>query len=1109
MSKLQRIIAAVSTVAILSSFVVTTQVFALAGVPEWGQQYVDALVEAGAVDGTKEDFNGGSFVNRAEFAKMASYAFDLSEGGTQDFSDVAEDDWFYSDVQKLVAAGAVNGYPDGSFGPERNINRAEAAKILVELAGLEPGGMADFDDVAEGEWFTGYVAVAAEQGWVSGYADGTFRPGDYINRAETAKVIAVSAGLVEAPTPEPEPEEEEISGDLTVSLSSMSPDTASIPSRASSVAFAAFDFEADEDAVVNEVVVEKKGVVSDSVFDGFYLYQGSKRLTSRRSLNSEENTVTFSNLDVEVDAGKTVTLVLRADMAVHEATGDARFQITSADSVEANGGSVGGSFPVRGELMTIQSTEAGMVTISRTGTVSNPTIGEVAKVAEFRLEAADEDALLEELALTVKGSIDESGVTELELKDSTGTVLATADGVEGDENLATFVLPETYVIPEGSSRTFRVFAKVVGDSGDTIEVYLDEKTDLLAVGDEFGFGLFVTNNYDSAQASTTELEGGDVTFAFNGPAARDVSLDGEGVHLLEFSVTTVSEITIEEMNFNIFADDNADSDPFDGTDDGNDIDADGLINADTDEANLTDIKVINLDTGRTVMSAEELAVAGDDASQTLTYTDSFTLDAGESVDLTLVVDITDAAAFVDTTIGAELLMDVDADELVVEDARGDDVAADEVVPGTDMQGNTMTVIDAEMFLTLAGTPTSDSFVKGTENVPMAGVNFRAADAEDVTVTQVSVTCYIDGDLDGDFDTPTDAGDSVRDFIGSVSLYLDGEKVAGPTSLDTDAQAVFDDMDWTLMAGDSENLIIKADLARQATVSNELVACGIENATDVVAQDEDGDDVEADSAINNEAVLDAGNGVEIEVLDGGTLSFREEGSTDETILIAGTQDVMVAKYKFTAVDEAFTVNDLDVVMLAAGDANANTADDTNASAYTRVTVKYPTQDGEGEQNRNFSAGEAKFTGLDMYVPEGGNAFLEVYVDLNTIDAGAESGAVVRVAVQDSTNTAVNDFEATGVGSGDTVMADTVSMPADISGIEAHYLRETKPMVALVGDKNGVLVSGVQELIEFTVTADEAQSVSLTQLAFRVQHQNDGDGQVENFSFYKVVTKLLTK
>ena len=97
--------------------------------------------------------------------------------------------------------GIFEGYADGSFEPDNEINRAELAKVLVLGSGVEETDVdacaeeatRTFSDVPTDEWYTDYVYCAEAKGWVSG-DDGadTFRPGDPILKAEAFKMLIQS-----------------------------------------------------------------------------------------------------------------------------------------------------------------------------------------------------------------------------------------------------------------------------------------------------------------------------------------------------------------------------------------------------------------------------------------------------------------------------------------------------------------------------------------------------------------------------------------------------------------------------------------------------------------------------------------------------------------------------------------------------------------------------------------------------------------------------------------------------------------------------------------------------------------------------------------------------
>lgn len=94
-------------------------------------------------------------------------------------------------IQYLYDNGIVQGYPDGTFKPDNELNRAELMKILVLGAGYDPSTEDYnncFPDVTD-EWFAKYICFAKDQGWVQGYPDGNFAPGVNVNKVEAIKML--------------------------------------------------------------------------------------------------------------------------------------------------------------------------------------------------------------------------------------------------------------------------------------------------------------------------------------------------------------------------------------------------------------------------------------------------------------------------------------------------------------------------------------------------------------------------------------------------------------------------------------------------------------------------------------------------------------------------------------------------------------------------------------------------------------------------------------------------------------------------------------------------------------------------------------------------------
>ncbi len=115
------------------------------------------------------------------------------------FTDITEEYKFAETaIQELAKLGIVNGMGEGLFAPEGEFTRAQFCKIVVESLGIEKSEFKDsFTDVKSGQWFAPYVQAAVESGLFKGYEDGTFMPEKVINRQEMAVVVARAAVIKE------------------------------------------------------------------------------------------------------------------------------------------------------------------------------------------------------------------------------------------------------------------------------------------------------------------------------------------------------------------------------------------------------------------------------------------------------------------------------------------------------------------------------------------------------------------------------------------------------------------------------------------------------------------------------------------------------------------------------------------------------------------------------------------------------------------------------------------------------------------------------------------------------------------------------------------------
>lgn len=109
------------------------------------------------------------------------------------FRDVASGSWYNTYVATLNNAGVITDSSNGYFRPNEAITRAELAAMLAKFS--ETTGAANyFNDVSAKYWAANAIAICAKLGWINGYPDGTFRPDKNVTRAELMAMINRATG---------------------------------------------------------------------------------------------------------------------------------------------------------------------------------------------------------------------------------------------------------------------------------------------------------------------------------------------------------------------------------------------------------------------------------------------------------------------------------------------------------------------------------------------------------------------------------------------------------------------------------------------------------------------------------------------------------------------------------------------------------------------------------------------------------------------------------------------------------------------------------------------------------------------------------------------------
>lgn len=1033
MRKFRKSIAGFTILALIASFAFSGLAFAYTDdgdISSWADDYVTQAADDGWMTGNDDgSFNPQGTITRQELAKVLVLAFlgedyvdEDYDAGYTDADDVS--DWALAYVNTANEFGIMTGTGDGTqFSPLEEVNRATMAQALVNAAVLteDTSYGPTFDDVDEDAWYYGAVETAYLYQLLDGYGDGSFGPSNPATREAVAKM---TVGALSPEMRDMTDNDSDSDATLEIEVSDDTPEAGTLPKYATSVPVASWDFTAEGgDVELDDLTVHQYAISSLSTVT-LYLYDGAERLTSGKSVGSSDYEAEFNNLNIEIDEGDTVTLTVRADLGATASTGEMGLEIVDEGSLDVGASDVDGDFPLQGEKFSLATEAVGNLTIETNGSVSNPQVGEDGvTVAKFKISSDStttsfsEDALLTEIGLYLTGTISTDDVEDLELYVSgEDDAIATADGVDSND-VVRFEIEDGYQIDKGSSKTFTVKADLnTGRTDDTIKFYVDEDTDLVAIGGSREYGMHVTRtSYDGGvctaasgdtdECSVSTLEGGDITISSSGPSAGDIAVNGKDVELLNFTIVANSEVTFKKFPVSLTASEV-------GTDQ-------GLYNNTDSAANFTDIKVMNVDDGDEFMSSLDVTsfvttisgstVIGESTDTSARYhifTDEFTMEAGEELNLSLTADVYNDSDLSGMTIYAELPLGDSASYPEIRDVNNKTLTNSSVlVPASTITGKTMTVKDSSLTLSLASTPVAGSsvYVKGTTDVEFVGMIFACGDASGCYVTDMNLYSAIDedGDGTGSFTEGKDGSTNVNAVVGQVKLVDgDGEDLTDYASVQgTTGLIEFEDINWQMEAGETETVYVVGDV--KSSMYGDDVAFYVKAATDITVEDDDGSTFSATGTPNGGASSVSAYAT---VKDGGRLTISVASDTaDEDIVVSGATGVEVAKFKFETTkasggaSEAFVVDDLSITNWQEGVLAADYAEyDNNVD---RIKLVYTDSEGtEQSVYGDLSSGVATFSDLDFYIEKDGYAYLTAYADLNTIaSSDATAGEKVNFSI----------------------------------------------------------------------------------------------------------------
>ncbi|MBI4121718.1 MAG: peptidoglycan-binding protein [Parcubacteria group bacterium] len=772
---------------------------------------------------------------------------------------------------------------------------------------------------------------------------------------------------------------------LALSLAADNPPPSTVPIGAAGVAFIKFNVAGS--GTLDSLVFKRKGIGATGDFGsgGLYLYEGNKRITSGKTLNSTTHEVNFVNLAIAVSGVKTLTLV--ADVA-GGATSNNRnyFELVSATGNPTPSGSlVGSEFAIAGQ-------KVGGLDPSSSAAPANPKIGEAgALLAEFKLTASStEDVFVHRLAMTEGGTINNSHLTNFVLKQNEVAVARGAD--IGARDLVTLTFDTPFLIEKGQEKIFKLYADVGGlaRADDTVVFYFDSATDIYAVGKTYGYPVTpgITNLDATSEGDTITVQGGQITIAFNGPVVGDIPLRGLDVTIFDFTITSQNNVEIKNLRLNATTT--------------------GLASGE----GFNDFKVWDTASNSVISSATDITT-----STAVTVTDVINISAGQSKRMKVTVDV-DADNDDSDDIIASLL------SFQANDIRNLDnntyVATSTIVPNARISGNVQDTRVPSLDVQIAATPGSQSIVKGATNQSFVGFSFRAVQ-DTIKITSLKVSASTTG-ADATINT-------IKSDLRNVALYDGDTRVSDLKSFDGSAlpgTITFSSLNIPISKGATKVLTVKGDISTAATASSTAIVHFIyvaATSTDITATDSGGNTVTF-SGVN----ANISNTVTVTTLNAGDVAVAQatvDGESKASIVVAGTT-APLAKFRFTATDEQMTVNKLRFLVVPTSTVSVSSTDAQGAEDEVSGIQLFEggTQIGASSYSvvkGGADAGLVVVDNLGWVIGRNLDKVLTVKGIMNSIDINstneADSGANVYVQVASST------FEAAGSTALDTAITAT--------------------------------------------------------------------------------------
>lgn len=869
------------------------------GVSAYSTAEVEAanyLAQAGVINNHTANpagYNLDQNVLRQEIAAVARGVAGLDKKTTCDnvFSDVTAttpNTWACFSVEALADAGLIA--LNAEFRPEANITKAEAVGMMVKAAFDDEY---TFDSSKGTSWQEQVVAFAAMNGVTPSFTNyDTPATRGFVFEAGAAALMAMEEededdilsnlldGLLNGGSTD---EDEDTTstdtdngndvvttpvvtgGNVEVTLNPASPAAQTIPNKGL-VNFGKFDVTAgSQDVAVNSISLKREGLSNRSDISRVYFEVNSKRVSSRASININEDAIVSFTPALVVKAGSTLSLdlVVELSTATNGATVGAehRFAVTSMEA-SAN---VASNLPVRTNTMRV-----GSYTVELVDFVATEWSNEEVNVWdtniilwEFELQTrGDRDNLFKSVTLRNNGSADlASTFADLAIY-SDGKKVSSETVINGRE--VTFIVNS--LIENGRTEKYEIKGSVVSTDrdDDTVQFELRNETDLNVVE-------VVTNFSAPVNTSKTmviySIKGGELLLTRDTEFTNTdtVSSSTNDVLLLASKVRVDESVTVEDLKINYTTTNT------------------GLYQQ------YRDLKLV-VD-GRTISTYTPTTSDNVAGTSSFTFDGTFLLSSDSTIRVlwnlknnvaaNSIFEINNFRIFLDTTNSSiSTVKDV---RYVSNDERPSLTAANTFGINGTVQWIMVTVADATVLVTRNDGLDNETLVSGARDVTLFGFSMRANDVSDLRLTSLKPTLAVSG-----------TWFSVSN-ITNVRLY------EGNTLLSTRNDFDFTSLNVTIPRNGAKSFNIVADFDNSVS-SGSTLSLGLTSATNVSVRN-----VESNQILST---INGASSTNFAFINEGTVLVKTNSNNRAASLVTpSTSELDVFSFEIEAKDDKLRLTDL--------------------------------------------------------------------------------------------------------------------------------------------------------------------------------------------------------